>query len=97
MSLSSEFIFGCVHFFAATFELEQRASLHQGKDAPCSGVTKGMRPSWPPHFFKIFQKIPTTFVETDRTSERFLTETKTRERKRWWLAWDDGLLFVQSS
>jgi hypothetical protein len=54
MSLSSELIFGCVHMFATTFEAEQRKSLHQGKDAPCSGATKGTMPSL--FFTKIFKK-----------------------------------------
>jgi hypothetical protein len=44
MSLSSKLIFGCVHYFIATFKLEQSAALHQGKDTPCSGATKGTMP-----------------------------------------------------
>jgi hypothetical protein len=69
MSLSSELIVGCVHMFATMFEAEQRASLHQGKDAPYSGATKGMMPS--PFFTIFFKKNPDSCVETDRTSERF--------------------------
>jgi hypothetical protein len=81
MSLSSELIFGCVHMFAATFEVEQRASLHQCKDTPCSGATKGTMPSCPPRFYGIFQKQnPYNFVETDCTSEWFLTETQSHEK-----------------
>jgi hypothetical protein len=58
--------------FAATFELEQRVSLHQGKDAPYSGATKGTMPSCSPHFFEFFQKKnPDNFVEADHMSERF--------------------------
>jgi hypothetical protein len=55
--------------FATTLETEQRASLHQCKDAPCSGATKGTMPS--SFFTKFFKKNPDNCVETDRTSERF--------------------------
>jgi hypothetical protein len=55
--------------FATTFEAEQRAYLLQGKDAPCSGATKGTMAS--SFFTKIFQKNPDNYVETNRTSERF--------------------------
>jgi hypothetical protein len=76
MSLSSELIICCVHMFAKTFEAEQRVSLHQGKDAPCSGATKGTIPSIVPSSFftKIFKKNPDICVETDCTSERFFYE-----------------------
>jgi hypothetical protein len=70
MSLSSELIFGCVHMFATTFEAEQRASLHQCKDAPCSGATQGTMPNRVLVFYEIF-KNSDNFFETDRTSERF--------------------------
>jgi hypothetical protein len=55
----------------AMLMLEQVVSLHQGKDAPSSGATKGTMPSCPQHFFKIFQKKSDNFVETDPTSEKF--------------------------
>jgi hypothetical protein len=51
------------------FRVEQRTSLHQCKDAPCSGATQGTMPS--PVFYDFFQKNPDNRVETDRTSERF--------------------------
>jgi hypothetical protein len=57
MSLSSELIFGCVHMFAAMFGAEQHASLHQCKDAPCSGATQGTDVLL--IFMKIFKKNPT--------------------------------------
>jgi hypothetical protein len=72
----------CTFFFMAMLMLEQAASLHQGKDAPYSGATKGTMPSCPQFFFKIFQKKFDNFVETDRTSEKFLMETQTREERR---------------
>jgi hypothetical protein len=50
--------------------LEQAASLHQGKDAPCSGATKGTMPSCPQRFFDFFRNSD-NLVETDRTSEKF--------------------------
>jgi hypothetical protein len=61
----------CTFLFTAMLKLEQAASLHQGKDAPSSGATKGTMPSCPLRFFKIFQKLSDNFVETNRTSERF--------------------------
>jgi hypothetical protein len=54
----------------AMLMLEQAVSLHQGKDTPCSGATKGTMPC-PQCFFVFFSKISDNFVETDRTSERF--------------------------
>jgi hypothetical protein len=39
-----------------TFKLEQITSLHQDKDAPCSGATKGTMPSCLLVFSKIFKK-----------------------------------------
>jgi hypothetical protein len=71
MSSSSKLMFSCVHFFTATFKLEQIASLHQGKDAPCSGATKGTIPSCLLVFSKKNSKKSNKFVEIDRTSERF--------------------------
>jgi hypothetical protein len=53
--------------FVTTLEAEQRASLHQGKDTPCSGATQGMMPS----FLRNFSKNPDNCVESNRTSERF--------------------------
>jgi hypothetical protein len=61
-------LFGCVHVFATTFGVEQRTSLHQYKDAPCSGATQGTMPS--PIFTKFF-KNSDNCVETNRMSERF--------------------------
>jgi hypothetical protein len=40
--------------FATTLGAKQQASLHQCKDAPYSGATKGTMPSL--NFYKIFQK-----------------------------------------
>jgi hypothetical protein len=85
MSLSSELIFGCVHFFMATFDLEQTVSLHQGKVAPCSGATKGTMPSCP-RFFRNFSKNSDNFVETDRTSEGFFDGNPNSRKVK-----DDGL------
>jgi hypothetical protein len=45
MSMSSELIVGCVQMFATMLGAEQRASLHQCKDAPYSGATQGTMPS----------------------------------------------------
>jgi hypothetical protein len=64
--------------FAITLGAEQRASLHQRKDAPFSG-------GYPGHdallvFYDIFQKKSNNFVKTYRTSERFLTETQSYEK-----------------
>jgi hypothetical protein len=70
MSPSSKLLFGCVHFFTATFKLEQTTSLHQGKDALCSGATKGTMPSCLLVFQK-FSKNSDNFVETNRMSESF--------------------------
>jgi hypothetical protein len=78
MPLSSELIFGCVHMFATTLGAEQRMSTHQCKDAPCSGAAQGTMPS--SFFFKNLSKNPDNCVETDHTSERFLTETRSRKK-----------------
>jgi hypothetical protein len=55
----------------ATHVLEQAVSLHQAKDDPCSGATKGTMPSCPQRFFEFFQKNSDNFIETNRTSEKF--------------------------
>jgi hypothetical protein len=68
MSLSSELIFGCDNMFATTFEAEQRAFLHQGKDAPYSGATKGTMPS---SLFTKFFKKSQQLCQDRSTSERF--------------------------
>jgi hypothetical protein len=77
--MSSELIVGYVHMFATTLEAEQRASLHQCKDAPCSGATQGTMPS---SFFQNFQtkKIPTTMSRLIAQAKSFLTETQSREK-----------------
>jgi hypothetical protein len=78
MSLSSELIVGGVHMFATTFEAEQRVSLHQAKNAPCSGDTKGTMPSL---FLRIFsKKIPTTVLRSIARAKGFLTETQSRKK-----------------
>jgi hypothetical protein len=79
MSPSSELIFGCVHMFATTFEAEQRASLHQGKDAPCSGATKGTMHSL---FLRNFSKNPDNCVETNRTRERFFDRNSISRKEK---------------
>jgi hypothetical protein len=61
-------------------KLEQAMSLHQGKDAPCSGATKGTMPSCPQRFFKNFQKNPTTLSRPIAQARSFLIETQTREK-----------------
>jgi hypothetical protein len=71
----------------AMLMLEQAVSLHQGKDAPSSGATKGTMPSCPQHFFEIFQKNSDNFVETDPTSEKFFMETETREKMTACMRW----------
>jgi hypothetical protein len=68
MSLSSELIIGCVHMFATMLGAVHRASLHQCKDAPCSGATQGTMPS---SFYDFFKKNLNNCVETNRTSKRF--------------------------
>jgi hypothetical protein len=55
----------------AMLKLEQAASLHQGKDTPCSGAIKGTMPSCLQRFFEFFSKTSDNFVETNRTSEKF--------------------------
>jgi hypothetical protein len=63
---------------ATTIEAEQRASLHQGKDAPCSGATKGTMPS--SLFTKFFKKIPTTVSRPIAQAKGFFIETQSREK-----------------
>jgi hypothetical protein len=72
----------CAFFFMAILMLEQAASLHQVKDAPFSGATKGKMPSCPQHFFEIFQKIPTTLSRPIARERSFLTETRTRRKAK---------------
>jgi hypothetical protein len=78
--------------------LEQAVYLCQGKDAPCSGATKGTLPSCPQRFFEFSQKNSYNFVETDHMSERFFGWKLELEKSE-----DDSLhemasrLFVQSS
>jgi hypothetical protein len=62
--------------------LEQAASSHQGKDAPCSGATKGTMPLCPQRFFEIFQKHSDNFVETDRMSEKFIDGNSNSRRTK---------------
>jgi hypothetical protein len=54
----------------AMLMLEQAASLHQGKDAPCLGATRAQCPRVLDVFSNFF-KNSDNFVETDRTSEKF--------------------------
>jgi hypothetical protein len=76
---------------------EKAASLHQVKDAPFSGATKGTMPSCPQRFSKFF-KNSDNFVETNRTSKKFFDENSNSKKSE-----DDNLcemasrLFVQSS
>jgi hypothetical protein len=69
--------------FATMFEAEQRASLHQGKDAPYSGATKGTMPS--SFFTNFFKKISTIVSRPMARAKGFLTETQFAKSK------DDGL------
>jgi hypothetical protein len=45
-------------------------SLHQYKDAPCSGATQGTMPS--PVFYDFFKKIPTTVSRSIAQVKGFL-------------------------
>jgi hypothetical protein len=65
----------------AMLKLEQAASLHQGKDTPYLGATKGTTPSCPQRFFEIFQKIPTTLWRPIAQSRSFLWKLKLEKRK----------------
>jgi hypothetical protein len=89
-----KFIFGCALFsFMAILMLEQVASLHQVKDAPFSGATKGHNALVPSTFFRNFSKSSDNFVETDHTSEKlFDGNSNTRKVKmtvcmRWRVAY----------
>jgi hypothetical protein len=64
----------------AMLKLEQAASLHQGKDTPCSGAIKGTMPSCLQRFFEIFQKILTTLSRPIAQVRNFLMETQTQEK-----------------
>jgi hypothetical protein len=55
----------------AMLMLEQAASLHQYKDAPCSGATKGHNALVSSTFFQNCFKNSDNLVETDRTSDKF--------------------------
>jgi hypothetical protein len=91
------FIFGCALYSLWQCLCLSRehlcTSLHQGKDAPCSGATKGTMPSCPQHFCRNFSKYSNNFVETDRTSKKFFDgNSNSRKAKmkacvRWRLAY----------
>jgi hypothetical protein len=66
----------------AMLKLEQAASLHQGKYAPCSRATKGTMPSCPQRFFEFFQKHSDNFVETDHTREKFFDGNSNSRKKK---------------
>jgi hypothetical protein len=65
----------------ATLKLEQAASLHQGKDAPCSGATKGAMPSCSQRFFEIFQKFRQLCRDQSHKREVFYWKLKLEESK----------------
>jgi hypothetical protein len=65
----------------ATLKLEQAASLHHGKDAPCSGATKGTMPSCPQQFFKICQKFRQLCRDQSQKQEVFPWKLKLEKSK----------------
>jgi hypothetical protein len=54
----------------AMLMLEQAASLHEGKDAPYSGLPRAQCPRVLNIFLKFFKNFD-NFVKTDHTSEKF--------------------------
>jgi hypothetical protein len=60
----------------AMLKLEQTASLHQGKDAPCSGATKGTMLSCPQLFLEIFKKFRQLCRDQLHKREVFLWKVK---------------------
>jgi hypothetical protein len=59
------------------FGAEQHASLHQWKDAPCSGATQGTDALLV--FMKMFKKNLTILSRSITWAKGFLTEIRSRE------------------
>jgi hypothetical protein len=77
------------------FGVEQRVSLHQCKDAPCSGATQGMMPS--PCFLRFFQKIPTTVSRPISRAKVFFDKNSALREVKMTTCVGEVLLFIQSS
>jgi hypothetical protein len=71
MSLSSKLVRDCVLFITATFNLSSQRLCTKANTLPTRGLPRAQHPRASSFFSKFF-KNSDNFVETNRTSERFL-------------------------